>query len=244
MLNIAHRGFRSRYPENTMPAFRKAVEVGCHGIEFDVHLSKDGEAVIIHDETLERTTNGEGLVGEKTYRELKTLNAAKPHPETTDFAEIPSLREYFEYIAEQPNIISNIELKTGVFVYEGIEEVVYSLMKKYRLIDRCIISSFNHESVLRMKRIDPSVPCGLLVDSWQIHPETYVRDLGIECYHPPAYCLSTELISGLHKAGIRVNPWFGSIQCDYRQLIEMGVDSLITDYPDKIKELLKLVGGS
>ena len=73
MLNIAHRGFRSRYPENTMPAFRKAVEVGCHGIEFDVHLSKDGEAVIIHDETLERTTNGEGLVGEKTYRELKKL---------------------------------------------------------------------------------------------------------------------------------------------------------------------------
>ena len=76
MLNIAHRGFRSRYPENTMLAFRKAVEAGCDGIEFDVHLSKDGEAVIIHDETVDRTTDGTGLVGEKTFPELKALNAS------------------------------------------------------------------------------------------------------------------------------------------------------------------------
>ena len=239
MLNIAHRGFRSRYPENTMLAFKKAVEAGCDGIEFDVHLSKDGEAVIIHDETVDRTTDGTGLVGQKTYRELKALNAAKPHPETVDFAPIPSLREYFEYMAEQPDIISNIELKTGVFVYEGIEEVVYRLMKEYGLIDRCIVSSFNHESVLRMKQIDSAVVCGLLVDSWQIRPELYVRELGIECYHPSAYSVTPKLVAALHNAGVRINPWFGSIQCDYRQLIEMGVDSLITDYPDKITALLK-----
>ena len=239
MLNIAHRGFRSRYPENTMLAFKKAVEAGCDGIEFDVHLSKDGEAVIIHDETVDRTTDGTGLVGQKTYRELKALNAAKPHPETVDFAPIPSLREYFEYMAEQPDIISNIELKTGVFVYEGIEEVVYRLMKEYGLIDRCIVSSFNHESVLRMKQIDSAVVCGLLVDSWQIRPELYVRELGIECYHPSAYCVTPKLVAALHNAGVRINPWFGSIQCDYRQLIGMGVDSLITDYPEKITALLK-----
>ncbi|MFC1238369.1 glycerophosphodiester phosphodiesterase [Treponema vincentii] len=239
MLNIAHRGFRSRYPENTMLAFKKAVGAGCDGIEFDVHLSKDGEAVIIHDETVDRTTDGTGLVGQKNYRELKALNAAKPHPETVDFAPIPSLREYFEYMAEQPDIISNIELKTGVFVYEGIEEVVYRLMKEYGLIDRCIVSSFNHESVLRMKQIDSAVVCGLLVDSWQIRPELYVRELGIECYHPSAYCVTPKLVAALHNAGVRINPWFGSIQCDYRQLIEMGVDSLITDYPEKITALLK-----
>ena len=239
MLNIAHRGFRSRYPENTMLAFRKAVEAGCDGLEFDVHLSKDGEAIIIHDETVDRTTDGTGLVGEKTSRDLKALNAAKPHPETVDFAPIPFLREYFAYSATQPNLISNIELKTGVFVYEGIEEVVYQLMKEYQLIERCIVSSFNHESVLRMKTIDPAVICGLLVDSWHIHPEQYVRNLGIECYHPSAYCVTPELVAALHNAGIRINPWFGSIQRDYRQLIEMGVDSLITDYPDKVTALLK-----
>ena len=112
-------------------------------------------------------------------------------------------------------------------------------MKEYKLINRCIVSSFNHESVLRMKKIDSAVTCGLLVDSWQIHPEQYVRNLGIECYHPSAYCVTPELVGALHRAGIRINPWFGSIQCDYRQLIEMGVDSLITDYPDRITALLK-----
>lgn len=239
MLNIAHRGFRSRYPENTMLAFRKAIEAGCDGIEFDVHLSKDGRAVIIHDETLERTTNGTGFVGEKTYDELKTLNAAKPHPEMSDFEGIPLLREYFEYIAKQPHIISNIELKTGVFSYEGIEKTVYQLMKDFDLMERCIISSFNHESVLRMKKLDSAVPCGLLIDSWLIHPEQYTQNLGVEYYHPSAYCLTPELIATLHAAHIRVNAWFGSIQCDYKKLIGMGVDALITDYPDKVDALLK-----
>lgn len=238
MLNIAHRGFRSRYPENTILAFRKAVEAGCHGIEFDVHLSQDGEAVIIHDETLERTTDGTGLVAEKSLRELKTLNAAKPHPETAEFEAIPTLREYFDYISTQPEIISNIELKTGVFVYDGIEEIVYRMMKEYDLVDRCIVSSFNHESILRMKKIDSAVPCGLLVDSWQIRPEKYVRELGIECYHPSAYCVTLQLVEALHASGIRINPWFGSIQSDYQTLIKMGVDSLITDYPDKVQTLL------
>lgn len=239
MLNIAHRGFRSRYPENTMLAFRKAVEEGCHGIEFDVHLSKDGEAVIIHDETLDRTTDGFGLVAEKTYNELKSLNAVKPHPETAEFAGIPSLREYFSYIAQHPAIISNIELKTGIFVYEGIEQTVYRLMKEFELIDRCIVSSFNHESILRMKAIDSAVQCGLLVDSWLIHPEKYVKELGIECYHPPAYCLTPQLIQALHNEHIKVNPWLSGIQCDYQKIIDMGSDSLITDYPDTIRRLLE-----
>lgn len=237
MLNIAHRGFRSKYPENTMLAFKKAVEAGCDGIEFDVHLSKDGELVIIHDETLDRTTNGTGLVGEKTLADLKKLNAAVTHPALTDFEPIPTLREYFEYAATQPNLITNIELKTGVFVYQGIELKVYTLMKEFNLIDRCIISSFNHESIVRMKKIDNTVICGLLVDSWLIKPAVYTASVGVECYHPPAYSVTPEMVKQLHDADIQVNPWFGGIQGNYAELMQMGVDSLITDYPDVIKTL-------
>ncbi|MGP1595140.1 MAG: glycerophosphodiester phosphodiesterase [Treponema sp.] len=239
MLNIAHRGFRSKYPENTMLAFKKAVEAGCDGIEFDVHLSKDGEVVIIHDETLERTTNGTGLVGEKTAAELKNLNAAVTHPALTEFEAIPTLREYFEYAATQPHLISNIELKTGVFVYPGIELKVYTLMKEYNLVNRCIISSFNHESIVRMKKLDSSVRCGLLVDSWLIKPAAYTASVGAECYHPSAYSVTPEIVKELHDAEIQINPWLGSIQCSYEALIQMGVDSLITDYPDIIKSLLE-----
>ena len=237
MLNIAHRGFRSKYPENTMLAFKKAVEAGCDGIEFDVHLSKDGEVVIIHDETLERTTNGTGLVSEKTIAELQKLNAAVTHPTLTDFEPIPTLRQYFEYAATQPNLITNIELKTGVCVYQGIELKVYTLMKEFQLIDRCIISSFNHESIVRMKKIDNSVICGLLVDSWLIKPAVYTASVGVECYHPSAYSVTPELVKQLHDADIQINPWLGNIQCNYEELIQMGVDGLITDYPDIIKNL-------
>ena len=110
MINFAHRGFKGKYPENTMLAFNKAIEAGADGIEFDVHLSKDGEIVIIHDETLERTTDGSGLVGEKTLAQLKKLNASKDY---TDYQvqRILTLREYFDF-AKDYDIITNIELKT------------------------------------------------------------------------------------------------------------------------------------
>ena len=144
MINFAHRGFKGRYPENTLLAFKKAIEVGADGIEFDVHFSKDGELVIIHDETLERTTDGQGLVKEKTLKELKNLNASKLYPEIKQ-QEILTLREYFDF-AKDLDIMTNIELKTSIITYEGIENEVYKLIKEYNLGEKIIVSSFNHNS--------------------------------------------------------------------------------------------------
>ncbi|CEM60381.1 glycerophosphodiester phosphodiesterase [Treponema phagedenis] len=237
MLNIAHRGFRSKYPENTMLAFQKALEAGADGIEFDVHLSKDGELVIIHDETLERTTDGEGLVKDKTLAELKKLNAAAKSNKPRDFEAIPTLKEYFAF-AKKTKLITNIELKTGIFPYEGIEQKTYELIKEFDMCEKVILSSFNHETIMRVKEIDSKLVCGLLVDSWQIDPENYVQKLGIECWHPSAYSISKELVQRFHRKGIKVNTWFGSIQLDYKKIIETGVDAIITDYPDKIAGLI------
>ncbi|UTC62082.1 glycerophosphodiester phosphodiesterase [Treponema sp. OMZ 787] len=243
-LNFAHRGFRSRYPENTMLAFSKAADLGVDGIEFDVHLSSDGVPVIIHDETLDRTSSASGLVKDFSFDELKKINAAakfksaEPLNGTVPLNEkIPSLEDYFDFIKNK-DIISNIELKTGVFEYPGIEEKVYALLKKYNLQDKCIISSFNHESVLRMKKINSSLVCGFLVDSWDLHPAAYLKKYGVECYHPPAYRLTKEFVDELHNEGFKVNAWFGSIQTDYSQVLITGLDSIITDYPDKIADLL------
>ncbi len=142
MINFAHRGFKGKYPENTMLAFNKAIEAGADGIEFDVHLSKDGEIVIIHDETLERTTDGSGLVGEKTLDQLKNLNASKAYPDY-QVQRILTLSEYFDF-AKDYDIITNIELKTSIIDYPGIEEKVYKVIKEYNLAEKVIISSFNH----------------------------------------------------------------------------------------------------
>ncbi|RDY20340.1 glycerophosphodiester phosphodiesterase family protein, partial [Criibacterium bergeronii] len=162
MLNIAHRGFKSKYPENTMLAFKKAVEENADGIEFDVHLSKDDEIVIIHDERLDRTTNAKGRVMDYTLAELKKVNAGALY-DNIDFEAIPTLREYFEYIKDK-DIITNVELKTGVYWYKGIEQKVYDMIKEFDLKDKIIISSFNHKSVLAMKKIDEKIKCGLLID--------------------------------------------------------------------------------
>lgn len=237
-LNFAHRGFRSKYPENTMLAFSKAAELMVDGIEFDVHLSSDGVPVIIHDESLDRTCNISGLVKNFSFNELKKINAAANFIDDNPLNEpIPSLEEYFDFIKDK-DIISNIELKTGVFEYPGIEQAVYSLLEKYKLKEKCIISSFNHESILRMKKIDEALLCGFLVDSWDLKPAEYLKRNGVECYHPPAYRLTKDFVDELHDSGIRINAWFGSVQIDYRDVLKTGLDAIITDYPDIIASLL------
>ena len=240
-LNFAHRGFRSKYPENTILAFSKAVEAGAHGIEFDVHLSSDGIPVIIHDETLERTCGISGFVKDRPFKELRRLNAAAQFEKAAGVhlsEKIPSLEEYCDFIRHK-NIISNIELKTGIFEYPGIEEKTLALLKKYGLIEKCIVSSFNHESVVRIKNLAPHIECGFLVDSWELDPAPYLKRYGIECYHPPAYRRTKEFVENLHRAGFKVNAWFGAVQTDYARILKTAPDILITDYPDKIAELLR-----
>ena len=181
--NFAHRGFSGKYPENTMLAFRKAVEEGVDGIELDVQLTKDGEVVIIHDETIDRTTDGKGLVVSYTYEELRKFDASFKFRGQCGFNPIPTLREYFELVKDK-NLVTNIELKTGLNEYFGIEEKVWELIKEYGLEDRVLISSFNHYSVLRMKSIAPNLKYGLLTETWIINAGKYTEDVGVKCYHP------------------------------------------------------------
>ena len=124
--NFAHRGFSGKYPENTLLAFSKAIEEGVDGIENDVHLTKDGVLVVMHDELVDRTTNGKGYIKDKTYEELAQLDASYIFKEYGP-QKVPTLREYLELVKDT-DIITNIELKTGVFEYPGIEQKVLSLI--------------------------------------------------------------------------------------------------------------------
>ena len=230
MLNFAHRGFKGKYPENTMIAFEKAIDAGADGIEFDVHLSKDGELVIIHDETLERTTDGKSLVCEKTLEELKKLNASKLYPDC-EIQRIPTLREYFEF-AKDKDIITNIELKNSIIDYENIEEKVYDLIKEYNLSEKIIISSFNHESLVRFKNIDPNIKCGVLESSRLYRPWEYVKNLGMEFYHPMNFVVDEEMAEKFAENNIGLNIWFGKADYDYSLYLDYNPTGLITDYPD------------
>ncbi len=239
--NYAHRGFSGEYPENTMIAFKKAIEVGCEGIELDVHFSKDGELIIIHDESIDRTSNRKGWVKDLTYDELCKVDFSYKFTHKVGFQRIPSLREYFD-LAKDKNIITNIELKTGIFEYPGIEQAVYNLICEYGLKDKVIISSFNHFSVMRMKKIDSELRCGFLTESWILNAGAYVKDNGIEAYHPNFRMLNPEIREDLKKHSCEINTWTVNEEDNIKEMIHIGVDGIISNYPNRVAKLLKEAG--
>ena len=235
--NFAHRGFSGKYPENTMLAFEKAVEIGADGVELDVQLTKDGEVVIIHDETIDRTTDGKGYVVDYTYEELSKLDASYIYTGKMGFNKIPTLKEYFE-LAKDLDFVTNIELKTGINQYLGIEEKVYKLIKEYKLEKKVIISSFNHFSVLRMKKIAPELKCGFLSEDWIIDAGAYTASHGIECFHPRFNNLIPEVVEELKRNNIEINTWTVNKEEDIKDLINKGIDILIGNYPDLVKKII------
>lgn len=236
-LNIAHRGFSGRYPENTMLAFVQAVEAGAQGIELDVHLSKDGQAVIIHDETVDRTTNGQGRVCDKTVAELVALDAHGPFPGQYPPCPIPTLDEYFAWVQTQ-DIITNLELKTDIYEYPGIEQLVWDLICKYNLADKVIISSFNHYCVLRMKALAPALPCGLLTSSWIVNPGAYGKSLGIDTYHPLYGTVTPEFVEEMNQAGLKIYTYTVNDAETADKLTKLGIAGIIGNHTDMIGQVL------
>ena len=239
--NFAHRGFSGNYPENTMLAFRKALEAGCEGMEFDVHLTRDGELVIIHDEAIDRTSGQHGLVKDMTYQELCRVDFSYRYAGLVPFQRIPTLREYFELVKDL-DIRSNIELKTGVYEYPGIEQAVYNLIREYHMEDKVIISSFNHHSVMRMKAIDPKIPCGFLSETWILDVGSYVEGHQVEAYHPQFAMLTDAETADLKAHGREINTWTVNTPEDIREMIRLQVDGIISNFPDRVNQELKAAG--
>ena len=167
----AHRGASGYAPENTLDAFRKAVEMGADGIELDVQMTKDGELVVIHDETIDRVSNGKGWVKDYTYEELKKFNFNKTHLEYTK-EEIPTLEQVYLLI-KPTNLTINVEIKTGIVFYPGIEERVLELTERLGMKERVIYSSFNHYTIRKIKELDPQAKTGMLYEDGIIDAVDY-----------------------------------------------------------------------
>ena len=234
---FAHRGYSGKYPENTMIAFKKALECGVDGIELDVQLTKDGEVVIIHDETIDRTTTGKGFVVDYTYEELERFDASFKFKDL-GFNKIPTLREYFQLVKDY-DIVTNVELKTGINEYLGIEEKVWELIKEYNLEEKVIISSFNHFSVMRMKDIAPQLKYGFLSEDWIIDAGKYTHSYGVQCYHPRFNNLVPDVIKELKKYNLEINTWTVNLEEDMRYLYSNNIDVIITNYPELAQEIKK-----
>ncbi len=228
---FAHRGYSGKYPENTMLSFRKALEEGgTDSIELDVQLSKDGKMVIIHDETLDRTTNGHGFVKDHTLKELKELDASVIKP-GFEPERIPDFEEYCEF-ARENKVFTNVELKTGVVYYEGIEEQLADYIKQFKLEEQVIFSSFNHLSALKMKKFFPDIRVGALVENDDLwNAGYYCKEFGFDLYHPDSDLFTKENFDNCKKYGIGVNVWTVNDLETFERLCEWGVDGIFTNFP-------------
>lgn len=230
---FAHRGLASLYPENTIVAFKKALEYEIDGIETDVQMTKDGALVIFHDEDLVRTTGVKGFLKDYTLAEIKKLNANNGYE---GHFEIPTLDEFLDLVKDY-DITINLELKTSVFDYPGIEKLVYDKIKEYKLENRIIISSFNHYSLLRYRRLDKDIKIGLLTADRLINPIKYIMKYHFNCYHPFFMALTKEDVEKAHKNNIDVNVWTVDIDEAYNMLKLMGADCIMTNCCNKYCKL-------
>ncbi len=248
----AHRGASTAYPENTMEAFRAAIEMGVDQIETDVRITKDGELVLIHDETVNRTTNGEGKVRDMTLAELKTLDAGIKKDEKFAGAKIPTLRELMELVKDHPTMTLDIELKE--YPTEGYEAIAFSvcdrileILEEYGYTDRCVINSFSgklNEYVFtkyggRYKQhvFFPQKHLGIC----EIDPYSYAY---CACMFGPDAGMSAKAdFESLKSLGVRT--WAGASVCDERTVdiaVDHGAELITCNNPDVILDLLRKKG--
>ena len=237
-LNIAHRGFSGSYPENTMLAFRKAKEAGCDGFETDMHLTKDGYPVICHDEKIDRTTNGTGFIKDYTFAELREFDAGIKRDKAFIGEKLPGIDEFFDLIKDS-DLIVNIELKNDLFEYPDLEKIVFQKIYEYKLKDRIIISSFNHYSIKRCIDLDPGIRTGLLYSNRIYKPGKYAKQMGATAIHPNFRAFGKREAQDAFDEKIRINAWTINEVGDMKQMRDLGIDGIITNYPNRLRKLLE-----
>ena len=232
----AHRGASGSAPENTLPAFEMAIEQGADGIEFDVQLTRDDHVVVIHDETLERTTDGHGWVADHSLEDLKKLDASAG---LDGFAgvRIPTLAELFDLVTDA-DLRLNVELKNSRIPYQGMEERVLGLIEQYGVADRVIISSFDHNSLRGLAESGATIPLGVLYSDPLWRPWNYAVKLGASALHPSLSATRPKVVERSHEAGLEVNVWTVNEPDEVERVAELGVDALITNYPARAREVL------
>lgn len=229
---FAHRGSKGTHPENTLEAFGEAVRLGVDGIELDVHLTKDGELAVIHDETVDRTTNGTGYVRDMTMAELRKLDAGSWFSEEFHKAVIPTLGEVLELL-KGTDIKLNVEIKSDIIPYEGIEEKVLATLGEYSYKEKAIISSFNHYSIKKVHELDSEIETAILFMEVLHQPWEYARTIGASALHVYQPVAFTEMSREAEKNGFPVRVFTVNHRDQMKQLMEIRVDTIMTDYPEQ-----------
>lgn len=225
MLKIAHRGARGYEPENTLQAFQKAIEMKVDGIELDVHLSSDGHLIVIHDETIDRTTNGKGFVNSLSLQELKDFRIENKH-------QIPTLSEVLNLVNQQCFI--NIELK-GVGTANAVAALIeLYISEKDWTYDSFLVSSFDWEYLKQIDSLNPKISIGVLTETDIESAIAFAKKIKAKAIHPDFHLLNKENTKQMQETGFQVFPWTVNEKEDIAKIKTYNVNGIISDFTDRI----------
>lgn len=230
-LIYGHRGAMAYAPMNTLEAFQLALDQGADGVELDVQLSKDRYPVIVHDFTVDHTTDTTGLVKDFTLAELKALDAGGWFSDSFRGAQVPTLDEVFETVGH--SLIINVELKALGEETDGLEDVVAETIRRHNLAERVLVSSFNPPTLKRFRALMPDVPIGYLYYP-DFDTRAMMEGFSYEAYHPHFELIDESTVRAAREAGHILNTWTVNDTPVARTLRDMGVQGIITNKPDEM----------
>jgi glycerophosphoryl diester phosphodiesterase len=245
-LVAAHRGGALLWPENSLLAFREALARVVDALEFDLHLTADGEVVVLHDPTLERTTTGTGAVRDIALAALAAVRLKAPDGTVTD-EPIPTLAQVLELAApRRAELLPEIKIGVDRQRYPGIEEKVLALLRSHGLIGRATIQAFQPETIRRLRALEPSARTMLLVGRGQIERSgaspadavEWARAVGATELGVDHRVVDHSLTTAARTAGLRLSAWTVNEEADVRRMIDLGVPVIMSDRPDLVRRLL------
>ncbi len=237
---LGHRGAKGHAPENTLPSFEKAIELGATMAELDIHLSRDDKLVVMHDKDVDRTTNGTGEIRELLWEEIQQLDAGSWYGAEFAGARVPRLEEVFDAVADR--ILINVEIKSGDTPYPGIVERLAKLLTDRNLIERVVVSSFEVSYLKALRPLLPDLELALLYSKPRPDVCQEALDEGWQALHTHLSQVSKPFVEEAHALGLIVRGWNPNEVDGMRPLIEAGVDGIGTDYPERLVELAKEQG--
>ncbi|MBI4318276.1 MAG: hypothetical protein HY675_07290 [Chloroflexi bacterium] len=233
---VGHRGAMGHAPENTMVSFQKAVEMGASIIELDVHLSKDGELIVMHDHAVDRTTDGRGLIKDLTLKEIKALDAGSWYGAPFKDQHVPTLGEMLSWAKGKVRVA--IEIKNGPVYYDGIEDKVVRCLRKHRMENEALTISFDHYAVRRVKELAPESSTGVLFAARPVDPVGMAAAADADAILPQWGFATAEMVAAAHDAGLAVVPWVVNTESEMECVVGLGVDGIGTNYPDRLREYI------
>lgn len=233
---IAHRGAMGEAPENTLASFQKALEQQCDLIELDIHLTADGEIVVCHDETLDRTTDRSGAIGELTLEEIRQADAGSWFGTAYTGQRIPLLQEVLQLVPAEIGL--NIELKTSYG--DRIEDAVLRLLRENGRLDSVLFSSYDHKLLHRLKQKAPEARISLVYDFKPIDPVRLIHDFGLNVFSVSLYhgMVEQEDVEAIRRDGKHVMVWTVNQKPAMSRMLDCGVSGVITDYPAALKNVM------